>query len=332
MAQPEEIPAQPPLRDVFNAAAHEAVRDFPELEGRFILVDVEEGIPFGIPNLLATRFGSIGELEKYLNARSQAVSASGSTKAMVDPDHNLSMIFYNSAVKASPLGDSASEIANAIAVIDHELGHIVIPAKEDINTPDGSIRSETQADLFGALRQMKRIGNTDQAARRLAYTRARALVIQGGDDAQEHFSTFALLELADMTKNTNLAVLSPQMATGMAEVLGTQYAVTAAEAKQLADAFAPVRALVDKEAPAEDVVREMAKVTMAATIGSNTSRLGSFVLEPYLEGDVRVFGKPLKLEGAHWDEVRAQVAARNAASAPGSFLIISPKAPQPPAR
>lgn len=332
MAELEEKSAQPSLRDVFNAVASEAVRDFPELKGRFILVDVEEGIPFGIPNLMTTNFPSIDALEQYLNPISQSVSASGTSKAIYDPEHNLGVIFYNSAAKSEPLGNAVGEVANAIAVIDHELGHIVIPAKDDINTPDGSIRSETQADLFGALRQMKRVGNSDQPARRLAYTRARALVLQGGDDAQEHFSAFALLELADMSKTTNLAALTPQMATGMAEVLGEQYAVSAAEAKQLADAFAPVRAaMADADMTAENVAREMAKITLSATVGSNIYRLGSFVLEPYLEGDIRVFGKPLKLEGGYWDEVRAQVAARDAAPATGGLLIISPKAaPTPP--
>lgn len=312
------------LSSLFNALAAETQRDFSDMRGRFILVDVQEGAPYGLPNLPATRYGSIEQLERDLQQGAQRAEDANTSMAYHDPAHGLNVIYFNSAAQLAPMGGDSGSVENILAVIDHELGHLVVPAGDDINTPDGTLRAETQADLFGMLRRMKRGGNNPHAPEMLAFSRARALLMTGDADAQEHFTAFALMELAAMAKTTDLSKLTPLAATGMADLLGRQYALTAAEAKTLAESFAPYRDAVESGVPLEDTLKTLAAVTLDEKASANTRRLGGFVLSFYLDGKINLHGKPLTLSGDAWDDVRAHLKDTKPAAPAGLIIVPGP--------
>ncbi|MEZ0262529.1 MAG: hypothetical protein ACAH80_16110 [Alphaproteobacteria bacterium] len=323
MQENETAPEKPSLSAAFNAVAQEAVADYPALAGRFILVDLQEGQIHGIPNLMVTKFRSVEEVEKYLNDKAQKAIEQNTSNSVYDGTRGgLGVIFYNGDAQQPIFG--TSDVENALGVIDHELGHILIPGGMDSTTPDASIKSENKADLFSALRKARRDGEDDIAGTRLlAFTRARALILSGNEETQEHFTTFSLMKLAEMMRTTPMHKLQPQMAVGMAEMLGDQYSPSAERVKALAEAFTPCRGM-DPRLGAEGVARNIASVTTAPDASDDVFKLGSFVMSFYLNGQIRVHGKPLKLEGAFWDDVREKIAAREAQpKAPAGLILFA---------
>ncbi len=317
------------LSAVFNAVVRETLQDFPALNGRFILVDIEEGQLYGLPNLIATRFPSVDAVEAYLNEGAQAASAANTSVSRFDPAHDLRVIFYNSAAKQQTFG--GDDVENTLGIIDHEVGHLVADNEAE-DTPDGVLRSETRADLFAALRNIKRSGSAAgqngkadaEAIKLLAFTRAYALMADGGADAQEHFTTPALLELAETSNTTHLAGLKPQMAAGMAEFMGQQYAPKASEAAEIAAAFKPYRDTLAAGGTPEQALKTVAEATLGKNTGDGTAKTGAFLLDYYLKGKISIHGQPLTLAGDYWDGVREQLKARE--TAPAAFgLIILPK-------
>jgi len=112
----------------------------------------------------------------------------------------------------------------------------------------------------------------------------------------------------------------------MADMLGEQYAPSAARVAAMAEAFAPCR-----NQPAGIVARKMAEITTAPDASDDVFKLGSFALSFYLKGLIRVHDAPLKLEGAYWDEVRDKIAARDAQpKAPAGLILFSSNAPGGP--
>jgi hypothetical protein len=318
---------KPSLSAAFNAVAQQAVADFPTLANRFVLVDIEEGQIHGLAHPALTNFSSIEALEQYLSEAATAASDNNTSTSRYDGTHNgLTAIFYNSLAQQEQVFGS-DDVENALGVVHHELGHILVPGGMDDSTPDAAIKSENIADLFSALRKARRDGDDDPAGvRLLAFTRARKLILDGGADAQEHFTTFSLLELADMMQTTSMGNMPPQMAVGMAEMLGGQYAPSAARVRDMAEAFAECRGSTDVAATA----RKIAAITTSPAASDDVFKLGSFVMSYYLKGLLRVNNQPLKLEGAYWDDIREKIAAREAKPAkPQGLLIIGAAAPAP---
>jgi hypothetical protein len=315
------------LSVIFNAVVRETLQDFPALNGRFILVDIEEGALYGLPNLLATRFPSVEAVEAYLNEGAQAASAANTSVSRFDPAHDLRVIFYNSAAKQQTFGGNDAE--NILGIIDHEIGHLVAD-NETEDTPDGAIRSETRADLFAALRNAQRSGSTAkqngaadaESIRLLAFTRAYALMADGGAEAQEHFTAFALLELAETSNTTHLAALKPQMAAGMAEFMGQQYAAKASEAAEIAAAFKPYRDAIAAGGTPEQALKTVAETALGKNASDGTAKLGGFLLDYYLKGKISIHGQPVQLAGDYWDGVREQLKAREAPAAPAGLIIL----------
>lgn len=318
MQDPENTTGKPSLSDAFNAAVNDVLADFPKLKGKFAVVETEEGKIHGIVHPAATGFQTIEQIEKYLTEGAQHSDELQTSYTRHDPNHKgLSVIFYNSAFQQQVFGDDERE--NALGVIDHEIGHILVPGGLDSSTPDAAIKSENKADLHAVLRKARREGAGAADCRTLAFTRAHALITDGSAEKQEHFTTFALLELAEIAKTTKLSTFTPDMAIGMADMLGEQYAPSAARVAAMAEAFAPCR-----NQPAEVVARKMAEITTAPGASDDVFKLGSFALSFYLKGLIRVHDQPLKLEGAYWDDVRDKIAAREAQpKTPAGLIIIS---------
>lgn len=316
--QPDNISERPALSAIFNRAAEAAVRDFPGLAGRFMIVDLEAGEIHGLPDLAKTGFSSVEALEAHINDAAGAALENGTSTAHHDKSHGgLSIIFYNSANE----GDAA---AGALGVVDHELGHLVVNGALETEGPDGEIYAETAADLFSALRQMQRGGNHPAGIRTLAFTRAYDLINRGNADAQAHFTSFALLELADMAKTTDLSKLEPMLAAGMAEMLARQYAVTAKESASLAKSFegyAETSASLGLDA----ALKTVAAKALDAEAPEAQRKLAKFFLGFHLEGKILVQGAPVQLQGAFWDDVRERL-DRDAPKAPAGLILLAPRA------
>lgn len=319
MQDDETAPEKPSLSAAFNAAVREALTDFPKLKGKFAIIETEEGEIHGIVHPAITGFSTIEEMEKYLTEGAQHSDKIQSSYTRYDAAHGgMSVIFYNSAFQQQVFSNDAEE--NALGVIDHELGHILVPGALDSSTPDASLKSENKADLYSVLRKARRTGAGASDCRTLAFTRAHALITDGSAEKQDHFTAFALLELAEIAKTTKLSTMTPDMAIGMADMLGEQFSPTAARVKAMADAFADCRGSTDVAATA----RKIAEITTAPDASDDVFKLGSFALSFYLKGLIRVHGAPLKLDGAYWDDVREKIAARDAQSkAPAGLIIIS---------
>ncbi|MDE1152246.1 MAG: hypothetical protein PW788_06900 [Micavibrio sp.] len=320
MADENEISARPALSAAFNKVAQRTVADFPELEGRFLLIDLDAGEIHGEPNMLKTAFSTVEEVEAYINDAAQSAIESGTSSSTYSPEHKLSIIFFNSAGQTSFGGAAVEE---ALGIIDHEIGHIVVKGALETSTFSELVYAETAADLYASMSHARRNGNDPAAIRTLAFNRAYGLVTRGDEDTQAHFTAFALLELADMAKTTDFSKMEPRLAAGMAEMLAQQYALTEPEVKMLADTFKDYRAKA--ETGIETALKYVAQQTLAPDASPAVERLGGFMLSFYLDGKISVDGKPVRLAGAEWDDVRAQLKQKTERPAAPAGIILLPQ-------
>ena len=106
-------------------------------------------------------------------------------------------------------------------------------------------------------------------------------------------------------------------------MLARQYALPEEDVRRLRDAFSACADTMKKTGNAEEAVRRVAEATLAPGAAEDVFRLGSFTLSFYLASKVSVHGKPLELEGAYWDDVRAQLKSREEKPAASGLIILA---------
>jgi hypothetical protein len=297
-------PAEKPLSKIFNAAVAGLIKDFPHLEGRLVVANMPEDEIHGKIILPKTDFKAAEEVAEYIDRiMKQSVEKKSSLAAR---EKKLDLIVFNPTSRSRSLftGAGKPQEMAILAEFDHEVGHIVIPGARGGDTPSRQMFNETAADLYACIRAVQRFGDKAEGPGVAAWQRAQHFVRYG---KYKHFTSFALLELDKLRDKVDIEKLSPMETVALANRLALQYTPGENLVNVTMAAFQPYRDALNAGVPQEDAVRKLAEVTLKATGSYFTFKLGKLLLEPYLNGQVVVNGKPSLFEGAEWDAVREKL-------------------------
>lgn len=233
------------LKDVFNSFAADAVERFPQLRGKFLIMDMNEHILYGLEDLdtdatrlteaSALRFVSLHPTTRQLEDDKDLTS-----RAIYDRKHDISILFVNDEI------DPVS-MRSAMHVMDHELGHLGIAGSlySEYDTPE-ELKGECIADAYALIRHFQRFGaETDCKDKYVSpFARARALIFNGHGG---HFTSFVLDEIIKRRQAIDFASLTPAQTAAMAVEYTEQFMPSMATVQKLQTAFAPVKAAWEED-------------------------------------------------------------------------------------
>lgn len=291
------------LRDIFNAEADRAVADFPELRGRFAVVNVPDQEWYGSVDAERAGFSSERVLNAFLAHMARQSDEHKSSIATRSPRHDFNVIVYNPLpfkLFAGP--DDAPEV-EALAVFDHELGHLVVGGGFDSKDP---CYRECAADTFAMLRNIQRFGEDSTAIRRGGWRRAYDFVMSG---SAMHFTTLAIDEIDRLKHRIDFAAMTPSQTRLLAMRIALENVPHPDIINSVANSFSPVREALRRTGSMETALRALADITLGNENAFYIFRIGSRVLEPFLKGGIQTAQGPRRLEGAYWDDVRRKMDA-----------------------
>jgi hypothetical protein len=306
---PENDDSGLPLREIFNREAAKAVKDFPQLDGRFIFIDAPDNI--AIMHIDKEKLGIDDDyqlhrlLSKVKNSAEQ-MGSSMSTK--LGYDQLDVMVFTPLPFKLFTGKDQPQEM-EVMATFDHELGHLVV--KGGFFSQDSTLR-EIAADAYAVLRHIQRYGDKSEAIDRGGWRRAFDFIISG--DAG-HFTTLGIDEVTRLKDKLDIQAMTPQQTAELAGRIALAYTPHADVTNEAARSFEPVRTVLQRTHSIEAALEKLAQITLSEDASYHTFKIGARCLERFL--DNKVFkskdGEPIALNGKFWDEVRTRVSERLAA-------------------
>ncbi|MEZ0223075.1 MAG: hypothetical protein ACAH83_00850 [Alphaproteobacteria bacterium] len=317
----EEIP----LREIFKVAVREAKESYPDLAGRFTVINLPDNVMHGRLDISRTSFKSEDALR---DAVKKAIESSSKLKSSIATlNEDLCMIVYNPNPASDALFTTANmpRPMNVLAIFDHELGHLLIPDAMKTSTLSESLFSEAAADVYAVTRNIQRFGEHAQGASVISWKRAVGFVEHGG---QSHFTFFALDALAQMQEKIDFKALTPQQTLQLARRIALEHTPHENLVRNLSDAFQPYRDTL-KSHGRDTALKVLMEITLAEESGYYAFRLGAQMLEKYLQGSISVGGKKVKLEGPWWDEKRKELDQRLAKLDKEGILYGFPLVQQP---
>jgi hypothetical protein len=306
---PEQQPVQReeiPLREIFNKAVREAKASYPELKGRFAVVNLPDKRIHGLIELEKTSVKSEIELEKTIRLAMESSQKHRSSMASVR--EGVMLICYNPTPASDNMFTTANmpKPMNVLAIFDHELGHLLIKDALKNATLSESLYSEAAADVYAAIRNMQRFGKHAQGASVVSWRRAVSFVERGG---QTHFTFFALDALAQLKDKFDVTELDPQQTLDLARRIALEHVPHENLVRALSETFAPYREAL-KTQTREEALKTLMEITLDEKSGPHALRLGARFLEKYLKGVVRFGEKRTILEGPWWDAKRKELEHR----------------------
>lgn len=313
------------LTALFNAEAKKATEDFPELAGRFALVNVPEGEAVTFVDPMRTRLRSQRELDYILGDVAGAAAEAHSSLATKLPN-GLNVLAYTPLPFRMFTGRDQSEDMETLAVIDHELGHLVVGGA--FSSKDSCYR-ETAADAFAVLRHMQRYGDESRAIEKAGWRRAFDFVMTGD---RGHFTTLALDELDAVKHKIDIKAMTPDQTMKLAQRIALEHTPHFDATDIIGASFSPVRMVMERSGSVEEGLKALAGIALASDNAFYTFKIGARVLKPFLNGEV-LDGRthqPIELKGDYWDKVRQDLAAKSAQLKDDGILFGMPLKGQPP--
>jgi len=317
------------LREIFNRAVREVHEDFPQLKGRFTIISLQENTMHGVLTPEATELDKAA-LGKYVvdtmqssrDKKSSIASTRGKAKVVVFNDVASHRNLFTSPKMPPALG--------IMGIIDHEVGHLLVPDAMKYETMAQKLYSEAAADTYAIIRNLQRFNGSGNPIEILSWQRALSFIESG---SQSHFTSFTLEAFAKVKDKIDFEALTPVEALHLARRFALENAPHESLMNNLIDIFQPYRDALDSGMPRTEALKVLAEITLGPNTGYYTFKLGSIVLEQYLEGNILHGGKRLDLEGPYWDEKREEIAARYIQSAKEGILTGFPLKSQklPPA-
>lgn len=298
----EEIP----LSEIFNAAVREAKASYPDLSGRFTVINLPNNAMHGRPEIARTQFKSEDALRAAVKKAIEDSDKLKSSIAMLNEGY--CMIVYNPNPASDALFATANmpKPMNVLAIFDHELGHLLIPDAMKNSTLSECLFSEAAADVYAVSRNIQRFGQHAQGASVISWNRAVGFVEHGG---QSHFTFFALDALAQLQDKIDFKALTPQQTLQLARRIALEHTPHENLVRNLSEAFQPYRDTL-KSHGRDTALKVLMEITLAEESGYYAFRLGAQMLDKYLKGQISVGGKKVMLEGPWWDEKRKELDQR----------------------
>lgn len=321
------------LTETFNREVKKALTDFPQLQGRFMFINApEDNAVLDIDKeMLGIR--SERELQQILGEIKHTAEKAGSSMATKLGRDTLDVLVYTPLPFKMFTGKDQTQEMEAMAVFDHELGHLVV--RGGYFSQDPTLR-ETAADTFAVLRHIQRYGDESKAIEKAGWRRAFDFVTSG--DAG-HFTMLAVDEVATLKDKLDIKNMSPQQTADLASRLALKHTPHADITNSIAYEFEPVRVAMQRTHNIEAAMKALADIILDDGADYYAIKIGGRALKPFLDGEVRNGkGEPFELKGAYWNSVRDELNTKLASIDTDGLLFgmplkgAAPKADQPEAQ
>lgn len=295
------------LSEIFNAYASQTVRDFPELKGRFVILDVEKNVFHGKIDLEKTGFSSIAEASLYLGKHAENSKKTKLPETLANPKYGIRPIFYNNPDDFRLFGGKSSpEEWNVVGILDHELGHLLVPNGVAADTTLSSKNfAECTADAYALIRHAQRYGDMTKVADYVRWKRSYDMINTG---ETVHFTAYVIDALVEHKDKIDFKAMTPDQTRTLAWRFAAKYAPPTPVLNTLTLAFAPFRrALKENGKDFEASLKTLADITLKGVPKSHVFKTGKKILDKFLYDYMRYDGKAVELKGSYWDNVREQL-------------------------
>ncbi|MDE1152242.1 MAG: hypothetical protein PW788_06880 [Micavibrio sp.] len=319
-----DFPAPKSLREIFNREVHKAVEDFPELKGRFLFINLPDQQTVASIEPGRTAIRSQGQLQQIADDVSERAAQARSSLASKIPQLDLNVMAYTPLPFKMFTGKDQSNEMETMAVFDHELGHLVVGGA--FFSKDACYR-ETAADAYAVIRHIQRYGDDSKAIEKAGWRRAFDFVMSGD---RGHFTTLAIDEIATLRDKLDITAMTPDQTIKLAQRIALEHTPHFDATDTVSAAFRPVRQAMQGSGDIDVALKMLADIALASDNAYYTFKIGSRVLKPFLNGEVRsADGTPYKLEGQYWDNVRAEMAGKTQQLKEDGILFGMPLKGQP---
>jgi hypothetical protein len=322
----------PSLTETFNREVKKALTDFPQLQGRFMFINAPEDNAILDIDKEMLGIRSDRELRHILDEIKHTAEKAGSSMATKLGRDTLDVLVYTPLPFKMFTGKEQTQEMEAMAVFDHELGHLVV--RGGYFSQDPTLR-ETAADTFAVLRHIQRYGDESKAIEKAGWRRAFDFVTSG--DAG-HFTMLAVDEIITLKDKLDIKNMTPQQTADLASRLALKHTPHADITNSIAYEFEPVRVAMERTRNIEAAMKTLADIILDDNADYYAIKIGGRALKPFLDGEVRNGkGETFELKGAYWNSVREELKTKLADLDNEGLLFgmplkgAAPKADQPEA-
>ncbi|MBI3440277.1 MAG: hypothetical protein HY052_00450 [Proteobacteria bacterium] len=232
----------PSLAQLFNGYAEQYRNAFPEQLKSLLVVSTTQPV-YASPDLaefLTSHAAEVREMIKEAAQRMRAEHTAGTAGKEVSDSGTINCISVNIADTSTKryVSDKFSQVMNASALFDHEMGHLVV--KE--GWPDDSRPhiAECAADAYAVLRHLQRFGGATDIFEQAPYTVAVQAIFE---PPPIHYTSAAIQQVARLHQGGILDIfsLSLQETARVAGDIALQYSLDDNTLDKIHAAFSPVR-------------------------------------------------------------------------------------------
>ncbi len=274
--------------------AGRAVNDHTTLARKTMFIDAANDDWLGVPSLFEALRNDDDAMSEVRRAVRDARQSKTSFTQVIELDGKRTvniLVFYP---EQHTLFDPADRDIDAVATIDHEIGHLLAPSFQDT-------LGENAADAYAVARHLQRHQGTQSNIDYAAWKRTMTFMLGG---QTSHLTTFTIDRIIADRNSAKILSLSPHQTAALARAYARKHTPGKARLESLSAAFAAARGTQ----VTQRTFREIAKVTLAADPHSDTFYLGMRALMPLLSGAPRQLdGKTICLHGDQWRGLRRQL-------------------------
>lgn len=289
----------------FDRAVAEAYEMFPHIDGHVFFVNAHTGkVVHPDPAFLKETNAAINNnasLKKRVaeELKQHRKVKSSSCLPLVTGANNVSVAFvflYMEKDLFRVLGKNHTLAEEQHIIFDHELAHVAIP-----NTLVNSVKSESVADVYAALRHFQRYGMKTGAVETLMQRRT-ALCFFGNDAL--HFTSQALETALSFKDQFNFKTLKPGEIASMAKYIGRNGTISRKDLNSLSYHFNKIDDGLEK-IKNDQPLRKFAEQVFSARSPA-VAKWGKVALQAFLDKKIHLTTdkRRLSLHGPYWDNIR----------------------------
>lgn len=299
------------MRALFDSFAEGAVRDFPQLKNKFAL--------YSAPT---------NSWHTDLEIRNNRRVKQNLKEAIKDKDMYTAFAWrlddlYLMSWVTDP-GLKYIDLSYTFFVLQHELGHLVVPAAARTTGNHESNFRECAADIFSLTRieQLYHGINADTKRQDKIKTRSSNFIFK---KLSTHFTAPVIERLIDFAKDHDLTTLTPVQTANFAYRMALRYALPEQTLNKLVEIFFPASQLFQETEDLElrkDMIEKTLKKTaeiMLQDYGEMTPlvyAIGKKTLDDYLKQSTLYSGvKFIPPQDDFWNDIRQKIKERDAQTA-----------------
>jgi hypothetical protein len=295
------------LDDIIAGFCDRTTRDFPLTKGHLLVLNARDNTLHGHVDPQEAGFADEREMAVFVAKENKRIAQGDNACICYYPEKNLGIVYFNGPFNM-PFVDAASPTSarNACFVLEHELGHMIVPNGMRLGTPSETdkIFGENAADAYAMLRHIQRFGGAKEAIGNLSFNRAHSM-LEHGDGG--HFTGFTLKEIEKLADIIDFEKIDGEGMALLAWRIAQEHAPQGPVVKSLSKTFGSAMQSMHRGHDIEHTLGKIAEEVIGKEAGYYTTRFANILLTPYLKDEIAYKGAPVKLRGAYWDNVREQL-------------------------